>query len=136
MPRAFQDALQTGVDKAMDVSAAFRNPRTAVGLFVCTAAAITVDCGACWMLFRAFGWDVPATAAMRMEFGFAVAGSLPSAPGYLGVYQAAAVLTLSLYGIEQSAAVLYAFALQFTVLGVFLLLGGGAVWSLRRGRMP
>jgi uncharacterized protein (TIRG00374 family) len=135
MPRALRDRLHAGVDKAMAVAAAFQSPRTAMGLLLCTAAAIIADCGLCWMLFLAFGWELPAIAALMMEFGFAVAGSLPSAPGYLGVYQAAAVLTLSLYDIEQSAAVLYACALQFTLLGVFLLLGGGAVWSLQHGRM-
>jgi hypothetical protein len=132
MPVTFQDRLHTAVDKAMSVSTAFQKPRIVAGLCLCTVAALTMDLGICWMLLLAFGWDLPISTALMLAFGFAVAGSLPSAPGYLGVYQAAAVLVLSLYGIEQNAAVLYAFALQFTLLGAFLFLGGGALYSLRR----
>ncbi|MCL1915397.1 MAG: flippase-like domain-containing protein [Desulfovibrionaceae bacterium] len=134
MPRLVRERMHDAVDKALQVSAAFQSPRAVVGLCLCTMAAIMADCGTCWMLMQAFGWDLPASSAIMMEFGLAVAGSVPSAPGYLGAYQAAAVLTLSLYRIEQSAAVLYAFALQFILLGAFLLLGGSAVLSLRRER--
>jgi uncharacterized protein (TIRG00374 family) len=132
LPKGLQKRYQSALDKAVEGAAALRNIRICIQLFACTFAAILVDCGIHWRLFHAFGWDFPVSAVFMLEFGFAVAGSLPSAPGYLGVYQAAAVLLLSLYGIDQNAAVLYAFAMQFTQLGTFLLLGGSAAWPLLR----
>ena len=86
------------------------------------------------MLFLAIGWDLPFSAVLIMNFGFVVAGIFPSAPGYLGVYQAAAVLSLSIYGIEQSAAVLYAFSMQFSLLVTSVFMGGCAIWPLLKGR--
>jgi uncharacterized protein (TIRG00374 family) len=61
-----------------------------------------------WSLLRAAQLEVPAIAGLTVLtfVGFGI--SIPSAPGYVGVWHAAAVLALSLFGVGQAAAVGYA----------------------------
>jgi hypothetical protein len=50
--------------------------------------------------------------------------SLPSAPGYAGVYQVACLLELALFGIGESQAVAYSIVLQLCVLATIIALAG------------
>jgi glycosyltransferase 2 family protein len=61
-----------------------------------------------WFLLRAVHLDLTLTAGWTvMAFvGFGI--SIPSAPGYVGVWHAAAVLGLALFGVSQAVAVSYA----------------------------
>ena len=61
-----------------------------------------------WALFRAVHLDLPLIAGWTVLafVGFGV--SIPSAPGYVGVWHAAAVLALSIFGVSQATAVGYA----------------------------
>jgi uncharacterized protein (TIRG00374 family) len=61
-----------------------------------------------WALFRAVHLELPLLAGWTvMTFvGFGV--SIPSAPGYIGVWHAASVLALSLFGVGQAPAFGYA----------------------------
>jgi uncharacterized membrane protein YbhN (UPF0104 family) len=61
-----------------------------------------------WALFRAVHLELPMLAGWTvMAFvGFGV--SIPSAPGYIGVWHAASVLALSMFGVAQAPAFGYA----------------------------
>jgi uncharacterized protein (TIRG00374 family) len=61
-----------------------------------------------WFLLRAVHLDLALTAGWTvMAFvGFGI--SIPSAPGYVGVWHAAAVLGLAIFGVSQAVAVSYA----------------------------
>jgi uncharacterized protein (TIRG00374 family) len=61
-----------------------------------------------WALLRAVHLDLPLLAGwVVLTFvGFGI--SIPSAPGYIGVWHAAAVLALSMFGVAQAPAVGYA----------------------------
>ena len=79
--------------------------------------------------FRAFGLDVPLEAALLLQgiIGFGVA--VPSTPGFVGVFEAATLLTLRLYGVDASLAVSYALTYHVTTFIPITLLG---LWSLSR----
>jgi uncharacterized protein (TIRG00374 family) len=79
--------------------------------------------------FRAFGLDVPLESALLLQgiIGFGVA--VPSTPGFLGVFEAATLLTLRLYGVDSSLAVSYALTYHLTTFLPITLLG---LWSLSR----
>jgi uncharacterized protein (TIRG00374 family) len=79
--------------------------------------------------FRAFGLDVPLEAALLLQgiIGFGVA--VPSTPGFVGVFEAATLLTLRLYGVDASLAVSYALTYHVTTFIPITLLG---FWSLSR----
>jgi glycosyltransferase 2 family protein len=61
-----------------------------------------------WALLRAVHLELPLLAgwAVLTFVGFGI--SIPSAPGYIGVWHAAAVLALSMFGVAQAPAVGYA----------------------------
>jgi uncharacterized protein (TIRG00374 family) len=79
--------------------------------------------------FRAFGLDVPLEAALLLQgiIGFGVA--LPSTPSSVGVFEAATLVTLQLYGVDSSLAVSYALTYHLTTFPPITLLG---LWSLSR----
>jgi len=79
--------------------------------------------------FRAFGLDVPLEAALLLQgiIGFGVA--VPSTPSFIGVFEAATLLTLQLYGVNSSLAVSYALTYHLTTFLPITLLG---LWSLSR----
>jgi uncharacterized membrane protein YbhN (UPF0104 family) len=59
------------------------------------------------------GIDVSWSATLFVQGLIVVGVALPSAPGYFGLFETAAVISLGLYGIDESAAV--AWALVFHV---------------------
>ena len=61
-----------------------------------------------WMLLRAVHLDLTLTAGWTVLafVGFGI--SIPSAPGYVGVWHAAAVLALAIFGVSQATALGYA----------------------------
>ena len=61
----------------------------------------------------------------------ALGTSLPSAPGYAGVYQIACVLALALFGIGESPAVAYSIILQICVLATIAPLAGLTAYNHR-----
>lgn len=58
--------------------------------------------------------------------------SLPSTPGYVGVYQVVALFALRPFGIEASAAVAYGTVLQVLTLTMFTAAG---IWAFLKQRL-
>lgn len=71
-------------------------------------------------IFGAFSLNLPSSAPLVLWVFFAAGSALPSAPGYVGIYQLAAVWALSLY--ETPAAIAVGVA---TVIQVMTLVVGG-----------
>ena len=105
-----------------------RTPAHLIPLAVWTVLIWSLGALGAWSLFRAVHLDLPLLAGWTVLtfVGFGI--SIPSAPGYIGVWHAAAVLALSLFGVSQAPAVGYALlyhASQFvpiTLLGWLFLL--------------
>jgi glycosyltransferase 2 family protein len=79
--------------------------------------------------FRAFGIDIPLESALLLQgiIGFGVA--VPSTPSFFGIFEAATLVTLQLYGVDSSLAVSYALTYHLTTFLPITLLG---LWSLSR----
>jgi glycosyltransferase 2 family protein len=94
---------------------------------------------ALWIGFAAVEIELPFSTALFLQgvLGFAVA--LPSSPGFVGVFELAAVRGLGVYGVSESQALTWAFgyhALSFipiTLFGVFYLLRLGITLRDIRG---
>jgi glycosyltransferase 2 family protein len=86
---------------------------------------------ATWIAFRAFAIDAPFIAAVFLQSVIALAVSLPSAPGFFGLFEAAARVGLvDVWGVPASQAM--AFALGFHLAGYFpvTFIGLYYVWRL------
>ena len=102
---------------------AMASPRTiavSIGLIVVVWAAALV---AMWFRLEAFSLD--ATPSLALTFltclGFGVA--IPSAPGYVGVYHAAAAFALELHGVDHATAAGFAMFSWLVDVGVSSALG-------------
>jgi glycosyltransferase 2 family protein len=67
-----------------------------------------------WLGFKAVGLDVPFTGALFVQGIIVMGVALPSGPGFVGIFEAAAKVALALYGISASSAL--AWALGYHVL--------------------
>jgi len=120
-PKPWQLRLQDLLLHALESIQTFRQTRNWVVVLLLTAFIFLVDYFWMWQIMTAFGWDLPFEAALTVGVFILLGISLPSAPGYIGIYQVACVLALGLYGIDESVAVAYSIVLQmliFTVIGV------------------
>lgn len=82
--------------------------------------------------FFAFNIPISLEAPLLLWVFLAASSAMPSAPSYIGVYQAAAVLALSFYSVPASIAVALATVKQLTILGVALLMNGPSMFGLLR----
>jgi len=85
-----------------------RAPSHRLPLLAWTVVAWVLTAAGAWALLRAMHLGLPFVAGWTvMTFvGFGI--SIPSAPGYVGVWHAAAVLALSIFGVGQATALGYA----------------------------
>lgn len=81
-------------------------------------------------LLYAFKLDLPPEAPFVLWVFLSASSALPSAPGYIGVYQLAAIWALSFFSVPASAAVAIATTLQLTLLAVATMLAGPGAWSM------
>jgi len=85
-----------------------RDPRRSAIVFAWALAQWLLNGASFWIAFLAVGLDAPFTAALFMQSLLAAAVALPSAPGFFGVFEAAAKVSLSVYGVDDTLAVSYA----------------------------
>jgi uncharacterized protein (TIRG00374 family) len=103
-----------------------------------TLAVLLITTGVVWLVdyltivtaLWAVGLNLPISAPLLLWVALAASTSLPSTPGYIGVYQIAAVWGLSIYNVPVHQAVATAFVLQVIVLCVSLIGGGHEITRL------
>jgi uncharacterized protein (TIRG00374 family) len=80
--------------------------------------------------FRAFGITEPGfLGAVFLQSFVAMAVAIPAAPGFFGVFEAASVWGLGLWGVERARAV--SFAISFHILGWLTVTAMGAYYAAR-----
>ena len=116
-------------DGIVEGLAVLKSPARFAGVVLWSLVLWIKNAAAFAICFRAFGLDVPLEAALLLQgiIGFGVA--IPSTPGYGGVFEAATLLTLQLYGVDSSLAIAYALTYHLTTFIPITLLG---LWSLSR----
>jgi len=105
-----------------------RTVRRLPALLVATALVWVMPAAAAWTGLRAAGLHLPALAGWVVLAFVGLGVSIPSAPGYVGVFHFAAVMAVQIFGVPDTSAVGYAIvfhASQFipvTVVGWIYLL--------------
>jgi glycosyltransferase 2 family protein len=77
---------------------------------------------------RAFDLPVPPAAAVFQMVVLNLGMVVPSAPGYVGVFEGLSVVALTPYGLDANQALAYALALHTIVYGTFIVVGLWFVW--------
>jgi uncharacterized membrane protein YbhN (UPF0104 family) len=99
---------ERGLDMVLLGLTGVRTRAHVLPLAVWTVIIWVLGAGGAWALLRAVHLDLTLTAGwtVLVFVGFGI--SIPSAPGYVGVWHAAAVLALAIFGVSQAVAVGYA----------------------------
>ncbi len=84
------------------------------------------------LCYRAFGLTAPPESALLLQGVIALGVAIPAAPGFWGVFEAAARLTLAAYAVDATAAVSYAVAYHASTFVPITLLG---LYSLSRAQL-
>ena len=107
LPR-FADRIVGFVDQALGGLAVLRDAKRFLEVLWWAVLHWLVHALALWIGFQAVGLDTPFSAALFLQgvLGFAVA--LPSSPGYVGVFEMAAVKGLAVYAVPEAIALSWA----------------------------
>jgi uncharacterized protein (TIRG00374 family) len=103
-----------------------RSPRRFAAVFAWTTIHWMLNALAFWLGFRAVGIEVSAFAALVVQGIVAIGVAAPSSPGFFGIFEAVARLTLvELYGVHTPTALAWAFGyhiltfIPITLFGLF-----------------
>lgn len=111
--------------------AVVRDPVRFLATFLWAMAHWLMNALAFWLGFRALGITAPFTAALFVQGVIAVGVSVPSSPGFVGVFETMAKLSLPVYGVSEAQAVTW--AIGFHVLSYIPITLIGAWYFLRMG---
>jgi uncharacterized membrane protein YbhN (UPF0104 family) len=114
---------------------AFHDWRRMGGFTALTGVVWTLDACAAIVGARALGIELSFPVAMLLLMGLGLGSALPSTPGYVGVYQFAAVTVLTPFGISRDSALAYILVAQATGYVVILALSLPGLYILR-GHTP
>jgi glycosyltransferase 2 family protein len=103
--------------------AGLRRGRIALAAFGWTLLSWLVLAISFWFVMLAFDLELSPIAALFVVIAVGLAMILPSSPGSLGVFEAAAVLALGAYGVSDSRALSYAIVLHAVNFFPYLVVG-------------
>lgn len=112
-----------------------RSPRNILMVFVTSVAIWLLETVKYWFVMRAFSFSVSFFALMLMNGIVNLATTLPSAPGYVGTFDAPGIAVLKAYGLEGGLAASYTLVLHvalwlpITVLGLYYFGKESLSWS-------
>ncbi len=114
---------------------ALRSPRDLFMVLVTSILIWLLETVKYWYLMQAFPFEVSFFALMLMNGVVNLATTIPSAPGYIGTFDAPGIAVLNLYGVELALATAYTLVLHaalwlpITLLGVYYMIKEGLGWS-------
>jgi glycosyltransferase 2 family protein len=115
--------------------ASLRTPREALMVFVTSVVIWLLETGKYWFVMHAFPLQVSFFALMLMNGIVNLATTIPSAPGYVGTFDAPGIAVLVAYGVEHALAAGYTLVLHvalwlpITALGAYYLTREGIRWK-------
>ena len=108
-----------------------RSPVHFSAVFLWTLAHWLLNAFGWWISMRAVGIDVPFSATLLVQTLVALGVAVPSTPGFVGVFEAASIAGLAVYGVPKELAVSWALGfhvasfIPITVIGIYYFLRMG-----------
>ena len=135
LPRRFHERAISLTTKFMDGLASLRSPLNVLMVFFTSVIIWLLETGKYWFVMHAFDFQVSFFALMLMNGIVNLATTIPSAPGYIGTFDAPGIAVLTAYGVSQATAAGYTLTLHvalwlpITLLGAYYLAKEGIQWS-------
>lgn len=121
--------------KFLDGLASLRSPFSILMVFVTSVVIWLLETGKYWFVMHAFNFSVSFFALMLMNGIVNLATTIPSAPGYIGTFDAPGIAVLVAYGVNQATAAGYTLVLHvalwlpITLVGAYFMTREGITWS-------
>jgi glycosyltransferase 2 family protein len=121
--------------KFLDGLASLRSPLNVLMVFFTSVIIWLLETGKYWFVMHAFNFQVSFFALMLMNGIVNLATTIPSAPGYIGTFDAPGIAVLTAYGVDQATAAGYTLTLHvalwlpITILGAYYLAREGIKWN-------
>ena len=112
---------------------AFQQPLRAASFFVLTIVIWLLDAFGCTLVGHAFNLAITLPQSLLFLAALGLSSSIPSTPGYIGVYQFVAVTVLPLFGFLKSEALVFVLAIQVINYITVISLGCLGLWRLGFG---
>ena len=125
LPQRWQARAGGLVERFLGGLAALRSPREALLVLLASLAIWLLETGKYWFVMHAFDFSVSFFALMLMNGIVNLATTIPSAPGYVGTFDAPGIAVLRAFGVAGPVAAAYtlllhaALWLPVTALGLF-----------------
>jgi glycosyltransferase 2 family protein len=135
VPKRIQARVINLSNKFLDGLASLRSPFNSLMVFLTSVIIWLLETGKYWFVMHAFDFSVSFFALMLMNGIVNLATTIPSAPGYIGTFDAPGIAVLTAYGVEHSVAAGYTLVLHvalwlpITLLGAYYLAREGIRWS-------
>ncbi|MEJ2011265.1 MAG: lysylphosphatidylglycerol synthase transmembrane domain-containing protein [Anaerolineales bacterium] len=123
MPGRFQSALRGFSDRFLDGLASLRSPIDVGMVFLTSVVIWLLETGKYWFVMHAFDFEVSFFALMLMNGIVNLATTIPSAPGYIGTFDAPGIAVLEAYHVPSALAAGYTLVLHAALLVPITLLG-------------
>jgi len=125
IPERFREKILGIAFKFLGGLEALRSPREALMIFVTSVIIWLFETGKYWFVMHAFDFEVSFFALMLMNGIVNLATTIPSAPGYVGTFDAPGIAVLEAFGISKATAAGYTLVLHvalwfpITALGLY-----------------
>ena len=112
MPARFRPRFASVVDRFLQGLASLRSPADVLMVLVTSVVIWLLETGKYWFVMHAFPFEVNFFALMLMNGIVNLATTIPSAPGYIGTFDAPGIAVLQAYGVEGGLAAGYTLVLH------------------------
>lgn len=135
VPARFQQKTKDLSFRFLEGLESLRSPQEALMIFFTSVIIWLLETAKYWFVMHAFHFQVSFFALMLMNGIVNLATTLPSAPGYVGTFDAPGIALLIAYGVPGAVAIGYTLVLHaalwlpITVLGAYYFLREGFKWG-------
>jgi uncharacterized protein (TIRG00374 family) len=135
LPERFREKTLGLTRRFLSGLESLRSPREALMVFFTSVVIWLLETGKYWFVMHAFPFQVSFFALMLMNGIVNLATTLPSAPGYVGTFDAPGIALLTAYGVAGEVAAGYtlllhvALWLPITALGAYFFTREGLKWG-------
>jgi hypothetical protein len=112
IPARFREKTSGIAHKFLDGLESLRSPKEALMVFLTSVVIWLFETGKYWFVMHAFNFHVSFFALMLMNGIVNLATTLPSAPGYLGTFDAPGIKVLEAFHVEDNIAAAYTLVLH------------------------
>lgn len=135
VPARFRERVSGLTARFLGGLESLRSPREALMVFLTSVVIWLLETGKYWFVMHAFDFQVSFFALMLMNGVVNLATTIPSAPGYVGTFDAPGIAVLKAYKVPAAVATSYTFVLHvalwlpITLLGAYYLAREGVKWG-------